>query len=93
MRSADRGGGSKIIEDPLLFGDVVDGKHKKSGPPIGVKGSDGRYVAALCFNIDLTLFRDLQNTLAQFISVDTTDADKESLNPAGVDARPLLDKD
>lgn len=60
----------------------ADGRQAKS-TSIGIKGSDGRYVAALCLNIDLTLFRSLQNTLGQFISVDTTAADKETLNPAG----------
>lgn len=63
----------------------ADGRQAKS-TSIGIKDSTGRYVAALCMNVDLTLFRSLQNALGQFGAVDTGLAPKESLNPAGADA-------
>lgn len=63
----------------------ADGRQAKS-TSIGIKDSTGQYVAALCMNVDLTLFRSLQNALEQFGAVDTGVAPKESLNPAGADA-------
>lgn len=63
----------------------ADGRQAKS-TSIGIKDSTGQYVAALCMNVDLTLFRSLQNALGQFGAVDTGVAPKESLNPAGADA-------
>ncbi len=63
----------------------ADGRQAKS-TSIGIKDSSGRYVAALCLNIDLTLFRSLQNTLGQFVNVDASGPSKESLNPAGAEA-------
>src|SRR3984893_5531951 len=47
----------------------ADGRRAKS-TSIGIKDSSGRYVAALCMNVDLTLFRSLQNAMQQFVSVD-----------------------
>lgn len=63
----------------------ADGRQAKS-TSIGIKDSTGQYVAALCMNVDLTLFRSLQNALGQFGAVDSGVAPKESLNPAGADA-------
>jgi predicted transcriptional regulator YheO len=63
----------------------ADGRQAKS-TSIGIRDSTGQYVAALCLNIDLTLFRSFQNTLAQFLSLDASGSRKESLNPAGGDA-------
>ncbi|MDR3379319.1 helix-turn-helix transcriptional regulator [Cupriavidus basilensis] len=63
----------------------ADGRKAKS-TSIGIKDSAGGYVAALCMNVDLTLFRSLQNVLGQFGSVDAGAAMKESLDPAGADA-------
>ncbi|MCP3022615.1 helix-turn-helix transcriptional regulator [Cupriavidus basilensis] len=63
----------------------ADGRQAKS-TSIGIKDSAGGYVAALCMNVDLTLFRSLQNVLGQFGSVDAGAAMKESLDPAGADA-------
>ena len=63
----------------------ADGRQAKS-TSIGIKDSTGQYVAALCMNVDLTLFHSLQNALGQFGAVDTGVAPKESLNPAGADA-------
>ena len=63
----------------------ADGRQAKS-TSIGIRDSSGRYVAALCMNVDLTLFRSLQNALGQFASVDTGAAVSESLDPAGATA-------
>lgn len=63
----------------------ADGRQAKS-TSIGIKDSSGQYVAALCLNVDLTLFRSLQTTLGQFVSVDQTGPAKESLNPASAEA-------
>jgi predicted transcriptional regulator YheO len=70
----------------------ADGRPVKSSS-IGVKDSTGKYIAALCINIDLTLFRGLQGALSQFVSIDAVAAMKESLDPAGADAiRHRIDK-
>ncbi|WP_042878751.1 helix-turn-helix transcriptional regulator [Cupriavidus necator] len=64
----------------------ADGRQAKS-TSIGIKDSSGRYVAALCMNVDLTLFRGLQNVLSQFGSVGAAAAGvDESLDPAGAEA-------
>lgn len=62
----------------------ADGRQAKS-TSIGIKDSSGRYVAALCMNVDLTLFRGLQSALGQFSAVDAGAAVKESLDPAGAE--------
>jgi predicted transcriptional regulator YheO len=63
----------------------ADGRPAKS-TSIGIKDSSGRYVAALCMNVDMTLFRSLQNALGQFGTIATGVTTKESLDPAGADA-------
>ena len=63
----------------------ADGRQAKS-TSIGIKDATGRYVAALCMNVDLTLFHSLQNALGRFGAVNTGLAPNESLNPAGADA-------
>ncbi len=63
----------------------LDGRQAKS-TSIGIKDSKGQYVAALCLNVDLTVFRTVQTTLGHFVQVDVAGADKELLNPAGADA-------
>jgi predicted transcriptional regulator YheO len=63
-----------------------DGRPAKS-TSVGIKDSDGRYIAALCMNVDLNLFRSLQAMLGQFSNVDPAAAVMESLAPAaGADA-------
>lgn len=62
----------------------ADGRPAKS-TSIGIKDSSGQYVAALCMNIDLTLFRGLQSAVGQFVRVDTDAPAQESLDPAGAD--------
>lgn len=62
-----------------------DGRLAKS-TSIGIKDSGGKYVAALCMNVDLTVFRSLNTMLTQFGSVDTEAAVQETMQPAGADA-------
>ncbi|AKU24186.1 PAS domain-containing protein [Massilia sp. MB5] len=62
-----------------------DGRQAKS-TSIGIKDDEGNYVAALCMNVDLSLFRSLHSLLGQFGSVDANAAIQESLDPAGADA-------
>ncbi|MFJ3487613.1 transcriptional regulator [Pseudomonas sp. NPDC090202] len=59
-----------------------DGRQAKS-TSIGIKGEDGQYVAALCLNIDLTLFQSLQSAIGQFASVENKVS--ESLDSSGAD--------
>lgn len=61
-----------------------DGRAAKS-TSIGIKDSSGRYIAALCMNIDLTLFRGLQTAVGQFVQIDTDGAMKESLDLPGTE--------
>ncbi|NVZ23758.1 helix-turn-helix transcriptional regulator [Pseudomonas costantinii] len=61
-----------------------DGRQVKS-TSIGIKDSSGKYVAALCMNVDLSLFRGLQGMLEQFGSI-SGDKPNESLDPTGADA-------
>lgn len=61
----------------------ADGRQAKS-TSIGIKGEDGQYVAALCLNIDLTLFQSLQSAMAQFTSVEAKV--NESLDPGSADS-------
>jgi predicted transcriptional regulator YheO len=62
-----------------------DGRQAKS-TSIGIKDSEGKYIAALCMNVDLTLFQSFQTAMTQFVSVDAQLAPGESLDPAGADA-------
>ncbi|RMR06080.1 putative DNA-binding protein [Pseudomonas savastanoi pv. glycinea] len=48
-----------------------DGRQAKS-TSIGIRNIDGQYVAALCMNVDLTLFQGVQTAMAQFTRVDCT---------------------
>ena len=63
----------------------ADGRQVKS-TSVGFKNSKGRYVASLCLNIDLTLFRALQGIFNQFTALDGSATVTESLDPAGADA-------
>lgn len=62
-----------------------DGRQIKS-TSIGIKDSEGRYIAALCMNIDLTVFQGFQGMLNQFVDIQTDAPAKESLDPTGADA-------
>jgi predicted transcriptional regulator YheO len=63
----------------------ADGRNIKS-TSIGIRDSTGRYIAALCLNVDLTLFCGLQNMLGQFGAASGGAPIRESLNPSGADA-------
>lgn len=70
----------------------ADGRQAKS-TSIGIKDSEGRYIAALCMNIDLTLFHSFQSAMNQFVAVNAAASPKESLDPAGADAiRARIDR-
>jgi len=62
----------------------ADGRPVKS-TSIGIKDEQGKYVAALCLNVDMTLFRGMQNSLAQFTHI-ASQAVSENLAPAGTEA-------
>lgn len=69
-----------------------DGRRAKS-TSIGIKNAAGEYVAALCLNVDLTLFSTVQSALATFCQVDARQQPLESLNPANAEAiRGVIDK-
>jgi len=81
-RAADPAFEQVIANYPNTF---PDGRLAKS-TSIGIKDSEGQYVAALCMNVDLTVFRSLNTMLTQFGSVDTAVAISETMAPAGADA-------
>ena len=62
----------------------ADGRPAKS-TSIGIKDAHGTYIAALCLNVDLALFRSIQNTLEQFTATDASPV-QESLDPANAEA-------
>ena len=61
----------------------ADGRLAKS-TSIGIKDSSGRYIAALCMNVDLTLFRSLQMAMGQFVQT-AADGPEETLDPASTE--------
>ncbi|MBK4992225.1 transcriptional regulator [Pseudomonas sp. S37] len=61
-----------------------DGRQVKS-TSIGIKDSTGRYVAALCMNIDLSLFKSLQTMLDHF-SAFSPDRPAETLELSGAES-------
>ncbi|KND59920.1 YheO-like PAS domain [Candidatus Burkholderia verschuerenii] len=61
-----------------------DGRQVKS-TSIGIKDSKGDYIAALCINVDLTLFHGFQNALSRFTAVEGGTPARESLDPASAD--------
>jgi predicted transcriptional regulator YheO len=63
----------------------ADGRQVKS-TSIGIKDSSGAYVAALCLNIDLSLFHGLQHALTQFSKLEGEAGPEESLDPANASA-------
>ncbi|WP_432240451.1 helix-turn-helix transcriptional regulator [Herbaspirillum robiniae] len=64
---------------------LPDGRQAKS-TSIGIKDADGKYLAALCMNIDLTLFGALQGMLRRFGGIDSGVRVAETLEPAGAEA-------
>ncbi|KWF01164.1 DNA-binding protein [Burkholderia ubonensis] len=68
-----------------------DGRQAKS-TSIGIKDSEGHYFAALCLNVDVTLFRSIATLLEQF-SVPSGEVVKESLDPSTADSlRERIDR-
>ena len=61
-----------------------DGRPVKS-TSIGVKDSSGRYIAALCMNVDLTIFHSLQHVLGQFSRMGAAVGVRESLDSSGAE--------
>ncbi|MBC6533287.1 transcriptional regulator [Citrobacter amalonaticus] len=49
----------------------ADGRPVKS-TSIGIKDEKGNYVAALCLNVDMTLFRGMQSALARFTETESS---------------------
>lgn len=69
----------------------ADGRRAKS-TSIGIKDSDGHYFAALCLNVDVTVFRGIATMLEQFSAI-SGDGAKETLDPASTDAlRDRIDR-
>ncbi|HDU5652588.1 TPA: PAS domain-containing protein [Klebsiella aerogenes] len=62
----------------------ADGRPVKS-TSIGIKNEQGDYVAALCLNVDMSLFRGMQNALAQFTHI-ASESVTEHLQPGGTEA-------
>jgi predicted transcriptional regulator YheO len=60
-----------------------DGRPAKS-TSIGIKNEAGEYVAAICLNVDMTLFRGMQNALAQFTSLSSNSV-SENLESGGTE--------
>ncbi len=56
-----------------------DGRKVKS-TSIGIKDESGEYVAALCLNVDLTLFQSFQSAMSQFTRIDDSEV-REHLEP------------
>lgn len=63
---------------------LADGRPVKS-TSIGIKDEHGDYVAALCMNVDMTLFRGMQSALAQFTQL-ASNTVQETIEPAGAQA-------
>ncbi|HFZ8993492.1 TPA: transcriptional regulator [Citrobacter freundii] len=59
----------------------ADGRPVKS-TSIGIKDEEGKYVAALCLNVDMTLFRGMQSALARFTETESSPI-YEHIDPGG----------
>lgn len=81
-RIMDPGFAQVIANYPNHFS---DGRQAKS-TSIGIKDSEGRYIAALCMNIDLTMFQGFQGMLNQFVAMQADTPAQETLDPAGAEA-------
>lgn len=71
----------------------ADGRQVKS-TSIGIRDSSGDFVAALCLNVDISVFQGVRNVLDQFVGIDGTGKfpPRESLDPASADTiRALID--
>lgn len=61
----------------------ADGRPVKS-TSIGIKDEEGNYVAALCLNVDMTLFRGMQSALARFTETERSPV-REHLDPGSTE--------
>lgn len=61
---------------------LPDGRQAKS-TSIGIRDPQGNYIAALCLNVDLTVFQNLQNVLDTFSTTAVDAGVEESLAPVG----------
>lgn len=61
----------------------ADGRPVKS-TSIGIKDEQGKYVAALCLNVDMTLFRGMQSALARFTETESSPV-REHLDPGSTE--------
>ncbi|HGY1226808.1 TPA: transcriptional regulator [Citrobacter farmeri] len=61
----------------------ADGRPVKS-TSIGIKNEEGKYVAALCLNVDMTLFRGMQSALARFTETESSPV-REHLDPGSTE--------
>jgi predicted transcriptional regulator YheO len=69
-----------------------DGRQAKS-TSIGIKDSDGHYIAALCLNVDVTLFRSITTMLEQFSALNSDLVKDESLDPSSAESlRERIDR-
>ena len=66
-RIMDPGFEQVIANYPNRF---ADGRQVKS-TSVGIKDSKGQYIAALCMNVDLTMFQGFQSMLNQFVALRT----------------------
>ncbi|MDR0225539.1 MAG: PAS domain-containing protein [Burkholderiaceae bacterium] len=80
-RILDPGYEQVIANYPNQF---ADGRQAKS-TSIGIKDGEGRYIAALCLNVDLTLFQGFQGMLDRFAAVSGQTPAHESLDAGGAD--------
>jgi predicted transcriptional regulator YheO len=74
-------------EYPAVISNYVnhfaDGRRVKS-TSIGIKDESGEYVAALCLNVDLTLFQGIQAALSQFSRIESSEV-AETLDASNAD--------
>ena len=82
-RIADSNYPQVIANYPNKF---ADGRQVKS-TSIGIKDSTGSFVAALCLNVDLSIFQGFRNVLDQFVTLspDGNLIPRESLDPTSAD--------
>lgn len=81
-RILDPGYEQVIANYPNQF---ADGRQAKS-TSIGIRDSEGRYIAALCMNVDLTMFQGFQGMLNRFAAVSGDTPAREMLDPTGAGA-------
>ncbi|QGZ39327.1 putative transcriptional regulator YheO [Pseudoduganella flava] len=80
-RIANAGYAQVVANYPNRF---PDGRPAKS-TSIGIRDSGGRYIAALCLNVDVSLFRSLEALLGQFGRTEGAQV-LETLEPSGTEA-------